>query len=156
MRKEKKAVLNASRKRAANAKALEDKLRKAPRKINVITLTTWPNKLKKQRIRILERTVHGHQRVLQQVPADRQANEGQKREPCHNSRGKVESWEEHFCELFNRPTTETPPDIHLAATDLPIDSNKQSKTDQGSNAAFKNGKVTVPDEIPAKTIKADT
>lgn len=55
VRKEKKAVLNASLKIAANAKALEDntqlqieKLRKAKRKINVITFTTWPNKPKKQ------------------------------------------------------------------------------------------------------------
>lgn len=91
---------------------------------------------------------------LYMVTKEFQQTDKPEKEPCHNSKGgTAESWLEHFCELINRPTTEGPPDKHPAATNLPIDSNKPSKTDQGSNTAFKTGKATEPDVIPAVLIR---
>lgn len=49
-------------------------------------------------------------------------------------------WVEHFGELLNRPKPETPPDIQPASTNLPIDCDKPSKTDQESNYRTKEWK----------------
>ena len=69
---------------------------------------------------------------------------------------QLKRWVEHFRELLNRPSPETPPDIQPANTDLPINCDKPTKTEiRRAITKLKNGKATGPDEIPAEDIKAD-
>lgn len=54
-----------------------------------ITLTTCQNKLKKLHDKEALKNCIWSPRALQQVLVDRQANEGQEREPSHNNRGTI-------------------------------------------------------------------
>ena len=63
---------------------------------------------------------------------------------------------EHFRELLNRPTPDSPPDIPPAETELPISCDKPSKTEiKKAIMTLRSGKAAGPDEIPAEAIKAD-
>lgn len=99
------------------------------------------------------RTVYDHQEALQQVTADRKANEGQKWESSHKI--KRERWVEHI--ELNRLTPETLPNIQAGESNLPIDGNKPSKTKiKGAITTLKNGKAAGFGEKTAEAIKADT
>ncbi|KAL0188422.1 hypothetical protein M9458_015521, partial [Cirrhinus mrigala] len=64
--------------------------------------------------------------------------------------------EQLFSKLLNRPPPESPPDIPLAETELPIDCDKPSKAEiKKAIMLLKNGKAVGPDDIPAEAIKAD-
>ena len=62
---------------------------------------------------------------------------------------------EHFRELLNRPTPDSPPDIPPAETELPVSCDKPSKADIKAIMTLRSGKAAGPDEIPTEAIKAD-
>ena len=69
---------------------------------------------------------------------------------------QLKRWAEHFRELLNRPTPDSPSDIPPAETELPISCDKPSKTEiKKAIMTMRSGKAAGPDEIPAEAIKAD-
>ena len=63
---------------------------------------------------------------------------------------------EHFRELLNRLTPDSPPDIPPAETDLPISCDKPSKADiKKAIITLRSGKAAGPVEITAEAVKAD-
>lgn len=139
VRKAKKAAMNKSRRRAAKKKkaqedytATDKKLRKASEKINETTMTTWPNKLKKQQDKeTWENCIWSPRSCL----TSRQTSQWRtKTAPLsHQQLEELKRWVEHFREQLNRPTPRTPPDIQPAVTYNPIDCNTPSKTEIRSN-----------------------
>ena len=78
------------------------------------------------------------------------------RNPLTTTKGQLKRWAEHFRELLNRPTPDSPPDIPFAETELPISCDKPSKAEiKKAIMTLKSGKAAGPEEIPADTIKAD-
>ena len=76
--------------------------------------------------------------------------------PLTTSNEQLKRWAEHFRELLNRPTPDSPPDIPPAETELPISCDKPSKTEiKKAIMTLRSGKAAGPDEIPAEAIKAD-
>ena len=69
---------------------------------------------------------------------------------------QLKRWAEHFRELLNRPTPDSPPDIPSAETELSISCDKPSKAEiKQAIMTLRSGKAARPDEIPAEAIKAD-
>ena len=62
---------------------------------------------------------------------------------------------EHFRELLNHPTSDSPQDIPSAETELPISCDKPSKAEIKAIMTLRSGKAAGPDEIPAEAIRAD-
>ena len=78
------------------------------------------------------------------------------RNPLTTTKGQLKRWAEHFRELLNRPTPDSPPDIPSAETELPISCDKPSKAAiKKAIMTMRSGKAAGPDEIPAEAIKAD-
>ena len=76
--------------------------------------------------------------------------------PLTTTNEQLKRWAEHFRELLNRPTPDSPPDIPPAETALPISCDKPSKTEiKKAIMTLRSGKAAGPDEIPAEAIKAD-
>ena len=76
--------------------------------------------------------------------------------PLTTTNEQLKRWAEHFWELLNRPTPDSPPDIPSAETELPISCDKPSKTEiKKAIMTLRSGKAEAPDEIPAEAIKAD-
>ena len=76
--------------------------------------------------------------------------------PLTTTKEQLNRWAEHFRELLNRPTPDSPPDISSAETQQPISCNKPSKTEiKKVIMTLRSGKAAGPDEIPAEAIKAD-
>ena len=76
--------------------------------------------------------------------------------PQTTTKEQLKRWAEHFRELLNRPTPETPPDIPPAETELPVSCDKPTKAEiKKAIMTLRSGKAAGPDEIPAKAIKAD-
>ena len=76
--------------------------------------------------------------------------------PLTTTTKQLKRWAEHFTELLNRPTPDSPPDIPPTETELPISCDKPSKADiKMAIMTLRSGKPSGPDEIPAKAIKAD-
>ena len=76
--------------------------------------------------------------------------------PLTTTDEQLKRWAEHFRELLNCPTPDSPPDIPPAETELPISCDKPSKTEiKKAIMTLKSGKAAGPDEIPAEAIKAD-
>ena len=76
--------------------------------------------------------------------------------PLTTTNKQLKRWAEHFRELLNRPTPDSPPDIPPAETELPISCDKPSKTEiKKAIMTLRSGKAAGPDEIPAEAIKAD-
>lgn len=68
--------------------------------------------------------------------------------PLTKSKEQLKRWVEHFVELLNKPTSETPLYIQPANTDKP------SKTDIRRRVnTLKIRKATEPDKIPTEAIK---
>ena len=75
--------------------------------------------------------------------------------PSYNNE-QLKRWVEHFRELLNHPTPDSPPDIPPAETELPISCDKPSKAEiKKVIMTLRSGKAAGPDEIPAEAIKAD-
>ena len=76
--------------------------------------------------------------------------------PLTTTNEQLKRWAEHFRELLNRPTPDSPPDIPPAETELPISCDKPPKTEiKKAIMTLRSGKAAGPDEIPAEAIKAD-
>ena len=76
--------------------------------------------------------------------------------PLTTTNELLKRWAEHFRELLNRPTPDSPPDIPPVMTELPISCDKLSKTEiKKAIMTLRSGKAAGPDEIPAEAIKAD-
>ena len=76
--------------------------------------------------------------------------------PLTTTNEQLKRWAEHFRELLNHPTPDSPPDIPPAETELPISCDKPSKTEiKKAIMTLRSGKAAGPDEIPAEAIKAD-
>ena len=76
--------------------------------------------------------------------------------PLTTTKEQLKRWAEHFRELLNRPTPDSPPDIPSAETELPISCDKPSKAEiKKAIMTLRSGKAAGPDEIPAEAIKAD-
>ena len=77
--------------------------------------------------------------------------------PLTTTNEQLKRWVEHFRELLNRPTPDSPPYIPPVETELPISCDKPLKTEiKKAIRTQRSGKATGPDEIPAEAIKADT
>ena len=75
--------------------------------------------------------------------------------PLTTTNEQLKRWAEHFRELLNRPTPDSPPDIPPAETELPISCDKSSKTEiKKAVMTLRSGKAAGQDEIPAEAIKA--
>ena len=78
------------------------------------------------------------------------------RNPLTTTNEQLKRWAEHFRELLNRPTPDSPPDIPPSETKLPISCDKPSKMEiKKAIMTLRSGKAAGPDEIPAEAIKAD-
>ena len=76
--------------------------------------------------------------------------------PLITTKGWLKRWAEHFRDLLNRPTPDSPPDISSAETEVPISCDKRSKAEiKKAIMTLRSGKAAGPDEIPAEAIKAD-
>ena len=76
--------------------------------------------------------------------------------PLTTTKEQLKRWAEHFRELLNYPTPETPPNIPPAETELPISCDKPTKAEiKKAIMTLRSGKAARPDEIPAEAIKAD-
>ena len=76
--------------------------------------------------------------------------------PPTTTKEQLKQWAEHFRELLNRPTPDSPPDIPSAETELPISCDKPSEAEiKQTIMTLRSGKTAGPDEIPAEAIKAD-
>ena len=76
--------------------------------------------------------------------------------PPTTTKEQMKQWAEHFRELLNRPTPDSPPDIPSAETELPVSCDKPSNAEiKQTIMTLRSGKTAGPDEIPAEAIKAD-
>ena len=76
--------------------------------------------------------------------------------PLTTTNEQLKRWAEHFRELLNRPTPDSPPGIPPAETELPISRDNPSKAEiKKAIMTLRSGKAAGPDEIPAEAIKAD-
>ena len=72
------------------------------------------------------------------------------------TKGQLKRWTEHFRELLNHSTPDSPPDIPSAETELPISCDKPSKPEiKKAIMTLRSGKAAGPVEIPTEAIKAD-
>ena len=72
------------------------------------------------------------------------------------SKEQLKRWAEHFRELLNRSTPDSPPDIPSAETGLSVSCDKPSKPEiKKAIITLRSGKAAGPDEIPTEAIKAD-
>ena len=77
--------------------------------------------------------------------------------PLTTTNEQLKRWAEHFRELLNRPTSDSPPDIPPAETELPISCDKPSKAEiKKATMTLRSEKAAEPDEIPVEATKADT
>ena len=78
--------------------------------------------------------------------------------PQTTTNEQLKRWEEHFRELLNRPTPDSPPDIPPAETELPISCDKPSKAEIKKaimTLRSGSGQAAGSDKIPAEAIKED-
>ena len=81
---------------------------------------------------------------------------GKNGNPLTTTKEQLNRWAEHFRQLLNRPTPDSPTDSQSAETELPICCDKPSKAEiKKAIMTLRSGKVAGPDEIPAEAIKAD-
>ena len=76
------------------------------------------------------------------------------RNPLTKTKEQLKQWAEHFRELLNCPTPDSPPDIPSTETELPISCDKPSKAEiKKAIMTLRSGKAAGPDEIPADAIR---
>ena len=76
--------------------------------------------------------------------------------PLTTTKEQLKRWAEHFRELLNCPSPDSPPDIPSAETELPISCYKPSKAEiKKAIMTLRSGKAAGPDEITVEAIKAD-
>ena len=154
-------MLNNSRTRAAKAKALEEytavdrEVKRSTRKDK----RYYNDDLARQ---AETAAGHGNLRDLYLVTKKMTGKLQQTDKPVKDKKGnpltstkeQLEQWSEHFRELLNSPTPDSPSDN--PETELPIKCNKPSKAEiKKAIMTLRSGKAAGPDEIPAGAIKAD-
>ena len=78
------------------------------------------------------------------------------RNPLTTANEQLKRWAEHYRELLNRPTPDSPPDIPPSETELSISCDKPLKAEiKKAIMTMSSGKAAGPDEIPAEAVKAD-
>ncbi|VDP86580.1 unnamed protein product [Schistosoma mattheei] len=106
----------------------------------------------------------GNMRGLCDITKKLSGNHRKSEQPVKSKEGEVitnieeqrNRWVEHFKELLSRPAPLNPPNIEVAPTDLPIDVGPPTmKEISMAVRQIKSGKAAGPDNIPAKTLKAD-
>ena len=76
--------------------------------------------------------------------------------PLTTTNEQLKRWAEHFRELLNHPTPDSPLDVPPTETELPTSCDKPSKEEiKKAIMTPRSGKAAGPDEIPAEAIKAD-
>ena len=163
-RRERKTVLNNSRTRAAKARAQEEYTavdREVKRSIKKDKRDYIDNLARQAEIAagqgnlrdlyLVTKNLTGKFQQTDKRVMDKNGN------PLTTTNEQLKRWAEHFRELLNRPTPDSPPDIPPAETELPISCDKPSKTEiKKAIMTLRSGKAAGPDEIPAEAIKADT
>ena len=160
---ERKAVLNNSRTRAAKAKAQEGYTavdREVKRSIKkdkrdyIDDLARQAETAARQgNLRDLYLVTKKLTGKLQQTGEPVKDNNGN---PLTTTKERLKRRAEHFRELLNRPTPDSPPDIPSAETELPISCDKPSKAEiKKAIMTLRSDKAAGPDEIAAEAIKAD-
>ena len=162
-RKTKKAQLNMGRTRAAKARAQEE-YTTADKEVKRSVKKDKKNYVDSLAAQAEEAAGQGNLKDLYMI-TKKLANKFQQTEkPMRDKNGnqltttdeQLTRWAEHFRELLNRPSPETPPDIQPAEEDLDINCSRPSKSEiKKAIMSLKNGKAAGPDEIPAEAIKAD-
>ena len=162
-RREMKTVLNNSRTRAAKARAQEEYTavgREVKRSIK---------KDKRDYIDDLARQAEtaaelGNMRDLCLVTKKLTGKFQQSDKPVMDKNGnpltttneQLKRWAEHFRELLNHPTPDSPPDIPPAEAELPISCGKALEAEiKKAIMTLRSEKAAEPDEIPAEAIKTD-
>ena len=162
-RRERKTVLNNSRTRAAKARAQEEYTavdREVKRSIKkdkrgytdylARQAETAAGQGNLRDLYLVTKKLTGKFQQTDKPVMDKNGN------PLTTTNEQLKRWAEHFRELLNRPTPDSPPDIPPAETELPISCDKPSKTEiKKTIMTLRSGKAAGPDEIPAEAIKAD-
>ena len=162
-RRERKTVLNNNRTRAAKARAQEEYTaadREATRSIRkdkrdyIDDLARQAETAAGQRnlrdLYLVIKKLTGKFQQIDKPVMDKNGN------PLTTTNEQLKRWAEHFRELLNRPTPDSPPDIPPAETELPISCDKPSKAEiKKAIMTLGSGKAAGPDEILAEAIKAD-
>ena len=130
-RRERKTVLNNSRTRAAKARAQEEYTavdREVKRSIKkdkrdyIDDLARQAETAAGQRnlrdLYLVTKKLTGKFQQTDKPVMDKNGN------PLTTTNEQLKRWAEHFRELLNRPTPDSPPDIPLAETELPISCDK--------------------------------
>ena len=135
-RRERKTVLNNSRTRAAKARAQEEctavdrevkRSIKKDKKDYIDDLArqaeTAAGQGNLRDLYLLTKKLTGKFQRTDKPVMDKNGN------PLTTTNEQLKRWAEHFRELLNRPTLDSPPDIPPAETELPISCDKPSKTE---------------------------
>ena len=162
-RREKKTVLNNSRTRAAKAKA-QEAYTAVDREVKRSIKTDKRDYIDGLARHAETAAGQGNLRDLYLVTKKLTGKFQQTDKPLKDKNGnpqtttqeQLKRWAEHFRELLNRPTPDSPPDIPSAETELPISCDKPSKAEiKKAIMTLRSGKAAGPDEISAEAIKAD-
>ena len=152
-RRERKTVLNHSRTRAAKARAQEEYTavdREVKRSIKEHK-RDYINDLARQAetaagqgnlrdLYLVTKKLTGKLQQTDKLVMDKNGN------PLTTTKEQLKQRAEHFRELLNRPTSDSPPDIPSAETELPISCDKPSKAEiKKAIMTLRSGKAAGPD-----------
>ena len=162
-RRERKTVLNNSQTRAAKAKAQEEYTavdREVKRSIKKDKRGYIDDLARQAETAAGQGNLRDLYLVTKQLMGKFQQTDkpvmDKHRNPLTTTKEQLKRWAEHFRELLNCPTPDSPPDIPSAETKLPISCDKPSKAEiKKAIMTLRSGKAAGPDEIPAEAIKAD-
>ena len=162
-RRERKTVLNNSRTRAAKARAQEEYTavdREVKRSIKKDKRDYIDDLARQAEIAAGQGNLRDLYLVTKNLTGKFQQTDkrvmNKNGNPLTTTNEQLKRWAEHFRELLNRPTPDSPPDIPPAETELPISCDKPSKTEtKKAIMTLRSGKAAGPDETPAEAIKAD-
>ena len=161
-RKRRKAAVNTSRTRASKAKAQEEYNEahkevkasvKRDKRAFVDGLATEAEKAAESRnMRELYNTT---KKLIGKYSLGERPVKDKNGKMLRGTDEQLNRWQEHFCELLNRPAPENPPEIDEAEEDLPISCDRPTRAEiRKAIGLLRNGKAPGPDEIPAEALKA--
>ncbi|VDO55444.1 unnamed protein product [Schistosoma margrebowiei] len=163
-RRNKKAAINTSRKRAEKVKA-QAEYTEVNKQVKRSTRTDKRKYVEDLATTAEKAAREGNMRQLYDITKKLSGNRHKPERSVKSKEGEVitnieeqrNRWVEHVKELLNRPAPLNPPNIEASPTDLPI--NVDPSTIQEISMAIrqiKSGKAARPDNIPAEALKADT
>ncbi|CAH1268867.1 Hypp4012 [Branchiostoma lanceolatum] len=162
-RKQKKAVLNASRTRSEKVKApkaytaVEKEVKKSIKRDKRDHIEDLAKQAEEaagkgnlKDLYIRTRKLAGKFPQVDKPVRDKEGN------LLTTTEEQLKRWAEHFSDLLNRLVPEIPPNIPHAEEELPINTGKPSKIEiKKAIMSLRNGKSAGPDDIPAEALKAD-